>query len=100
MVCKTAAILSRDRWVNPLAPGRYDSHFKDVIFKQILAINNDILSISFYTAFRLMWLDLIDGKSALGQLLVWCRQATNHYLNQCLSIYMMPYDVFSSWIKR
>ena len=32
---------------------------------------------------RLMPQDLTDDKSTLVQVMAWCRQATNHYLNRC-----------------
>ena len=34
-------------------------------------------------ALRWMPLDLTDDKSALVQVMAWCRQATSHYLSQC-----------------
>ena len=40
-----------------------------------------------------MPLDLTDDKSTLVQVMVWCRQATNHYLSQCWPRFMSPYGV-------
>ena len=40
-----------------------------------------------------MLLDLTDGKSILVHVMVWCRQATNHYLSQCWSRSLSPYGV-------
>ena len=37
--------------------------------------------------------DLNDDKSALGQAMAWCCQATSHNLSQCWSRSMMPYGV-------
>ena len=36
---------------------------------------------------------LHDDQSTLVQVMVWCRQATNHYLSQCLSRSLSPYGV-------
>ena len=41
-------------------------------------------------ALRWMPLDLIDDKSTLVQVMVWCRQATSHYLSQCWPRSMSP----------
>ena len=40
--------------------------------------------------------NLIDEKSALGQAMAWCHQATSHYLSQCWSRSMLPYGITSS----
>ena len=40
-----------------------------------------------------MSLNLTDDKSALVQVMAWCREATIHYLNQCWSRSMSPYGV-------
>ena len=42
----------------------------------------DILSISPEIALWWMPRDFTDNKSALAQVMAWCRQATSHYLNQ------------------
>ena len=47
-----------------------------------------------------MSLDLTLDKSALVQVMAWCRQATSHYLSQCWPRYMSPYGVTrSQWVK-
>ena len=46
--------------------------------------------ISSEIALRWMPLDLIDDKSALVQVMAWCRQATSHYLSQCWPRSMSP----------
>ena len=40
-----------------------------------------------------MPLDLTDDKSTLVQVIVWCRQATRHYLSQFWTRNMLPYGV-------
>ena len=40
-----------------------------------------------------MSLNFTDVKSTLVQVMVWCRQATSHYLNQCWPRSMSPYGV-------
>ena len=63
---------SQNEGVPWLAPGN---------FNEILVI--DGWSISCEIAIRWMPQDLTDDKSALVQVMAWCRQATSHYLNQC-----------------
>ena len=43
----------------------------------------------------LMWLsqDLTDDRSTLVQVMVWCHQATSHYLRPCWFRSVSPYDV-------
>ena len=36
---------------------------------------------------------LTDHESTLVQVMVWCRQATKHYLSQCWSRSLSPYDI-------
>ena len=44
--------------------------------------------------------DLTDDKSALIQVMAWCRQATSHYLNQCWPRSSTPYGVTRhQWVK-
>ena len=44
-------------------------------------------------ALRWMSLDLNNDESTLVQVMVWCHQATNHYLSQCWPRSMLPYGV-------
>ena len=37
--------------------------------------------------------DLVDRKPTFVQVRAWCRQATSHYLNKCLPMFMSPYGV-------
>ena len=50
---------------------------------------------------RWMSLDLTDDKSALVQIMAWCRQATSHYLSQCWPRPMSPYGVTRpEWVNH
>ena len=69
------------RWVNSLAPGRFQINFRQVIF--MLTLVNCGWGISHEIALRWMPLDLTGDKSTLIQVMAWCRQATSHYLNRC-----------------
>ena len=52
-------------------------------------------------ALRWMPLDLTDDKSALVQVMAWCCQATNLYLNQCWPRFMSRYGVTRpQWVKE
>ena len=62
-------------YVETLAAGRSECGFEYVIFKLIVVIG---IFKSYLNA-----TDFIDDKSTLVQVLAWCWQATNHYLNQC-----------------
>ena len=66
---------------NSLAPGKFAWNFRQVIFKQILVI--DDWGISCEIALIWMSLDFTDDQSTLVQVMAWCRQATSHYLSQC-----------------
>ena len=49
---------------------------------------------------RWMSLYLNDEKSALVQLMAWCRQATSHYLSQRWSRSVSPYDIIRpQWVN-
>ena len=83
---------------NSLTPGRFEWNFMQVIFKLISMIYG--WGISCETAVRWMSLDLSDDKSALVQVMAWCRQATSHYLNQCWPRSMSPYGVTRpQWVQ-
>ena len=50
---------------------------------------------------RWMSLDLIDDKSTLVQVMVWCRQATSHYLSQCWPRSLSPCGVTRpQWVNH
>ena len=78
-------------WVSSLAPGRYGSNFKSVIFKYMLQIK--FMSASCGIAPRWMPQNIFDDESTLVQEMVWCCQATSHYLRQRWPKSMSPYDV-------
>ena len=83
---------------NSLAPGKFEWHFRHVIFKQIKVI--DGWSISSEIALIRMSLDFADDQSTLVQIMALCRQATSHYLSQCWSRSLSPYGVTSpKWVK-
>ena len=85
-------------WLNSLAPGRFEWHFRWVIFMLILVI--DDWCISCEIAIRWMQLDFTDDRSTLFQVMAWCHQATSHYLRQCWPRSMSPYGVIRpQWVK-
>ena len=77
--------------VNPLAPGRFESNFRCVIFKLILVIDG----CCFLCQIALRWMseDLTDDKSTLVQVMACCRQATSLYLSQCWPRSMSRYGI-------
>ena len=40
-----------------------------------------------------MSLDLTDDELILVQVMAWCRQATSHYLNECLPTSLIPFGI-------
>ena len=76
---------------NSLVPGRLGCHFKTAIFNLVLLIGF-FRSSDDYAPRWMPW-DLTDDESTLGQVMVWCRQATSHYLSQCWPSSMSPYGV-------
>ena len=65
---------------------RFGSKFKSIIFK--LIIQNSITG----THFKLLSLNVtLISQSTLVQLMVWCHETTNHYLNQCWLRSVVPY---------
>ena len=49
---------------------------------------------------RKMPLELTDDYSTSIQVMTWCRQATSHYLSQCWSSFMSPYNITSPrWVN-
>ena len=77
--------------VNSLAPGRSQCGFKNVILN--LASLIDIFKSSYVNVLRWMPQEPTDDKSTLVQVMAWCRQATSHYLNQCLPRSLLPYGI-------
>ena len=76
---------------NSLAPGRSECDSKNVIFNLVLLIG--ISRSSYGNALQWMPQDLTDDESTLVQVMAWCRQATSHYLSQCLPRSLSPYGV-------
>ena len=83
--------ISREQWVNSLAPGRFKWNFGWLIVKLTLVTDGWVISCGIPLSW--MSINLTDDKSILVQLMVWCRQATSHYLNQCWPRSMSPYGV-------
>ena len=75
--------------INSLAPRWFEYDSKNVIFV-VLMIG---LFKSCENVLRWMPWDLTDDKSALVQVMAWCRQATSHYLSQCWPRSISPYGV-------
>ena len=76
---------------NSLTPGSPGCHCKTAIFNLVLLIG--VFRSSDDNGLKWMSSDLTDDKSALVQVMVWCRQATSHYLSQCWPSSMSPYGV-------
>ena len=94
MVWLSLALLGfchRNWWINSLAPGRFQFHLREVIFK--LNLVNGGWGISYEIALRWMPQDLTDNKSTLVHVMAWCHQATSHYLSQCWPRSMSPNGV-------
>ena len=84
---------------NSLAPGRCGCNFKLVIFKLIPKIV--MFRISCEIALRWIPEDLVNGKSTLVQIMAWCLQATNHYLNQWWLRSVRSYGITGpQWVKQ
>ena len=85
--------------LNSLAPGRFEWHFREVIFKLIFVI--DGWDIPFEIAIRWLLLDLTDDQSTLVQVMAWCHEATSHYLSQCWPRSVSPYAVTRpQWVNQ
>ena len=85
------------RWVMVMASRKFEFNLRYVIFKQILVI--DGWGISCEIALIWMTLDFTDDKSALVQVMAWCRQATSHCLSQCWPRSLLPYGVTGPQVK-
>ena len=69
----------------------FEWYFGVMIFKLISV--TDGWGISCETAVSWMSLGLTDDKSTVVQVMVWCCQATSHYLSQCRPRSVSPYSV-------
>ena len=81
-----------------LAPGKFEWNFRHHIFKQMLVI--DDWGISCEIALIWMSLDFTDDQSTLVQVMAWCRQATSHYLSQCLHSSLSPCHMASPGLNE
>ena len=61
--------------------------------------DTSILSIQVHITLDSTLEDLADGKPALVEVMVWCRQAASHYLDQCYPRSAMPYEGHSEVIN-
>ena len=77
--------------LNSLSLGRFGFGFKCLIFKCNIII--DILNISSWILYRQIPQVHVVHKSTLVQVMVWCHQATNHYLSQC-----WPRSMSAIWV--
>ena len=85
--------------INSLAPGRCGCNFRNIIFELISWI--DTLSATSKIVVRWMPQNSSDDKSTLVQVMAWCGQATNHYLNQCWPRSMSSYGVARpQWVNN
>ena len=97
-VCERVSFESRLLWdsiiahvsgaVNPLAPGRCQKCCRNFIFKCIFWY-------IYLMDFHWNWSGELATvlKSALVQVMAWCRQATSHNLNQCWLMFLSPHGV-------
>ena len=84
--------------INSLAPGRSERDSKNIIFNLVLLIG--IFRSPYVNCFWRMPQDLTDDKSALVQVMAWCRQATSHYLSQCWISSLSPHGITRpQWVK-
>ena len=90
---------TRPAGVNSLAPGRFQRNFRHVIFKQIVVIDDWGISCEIAPTWKPQ--DLTDDESTLVWVMAWCRQATSHYLSQCLPRSLTPNGVTRpQWVKK
>ena len=77
--------------INILAPGRCGSIFKSIIFKCLLQSSS--LDTRCEIAFGWMPQNITVDWSKLIEVMVWCRQTTNHCLNRCWPRFLSPYGI-------
>ena len=80
-------------WFNSLTPGRFGNNFNSVNSEYMLWIKS--LGASCEIALGWITQNIFNDKSTLIRVMAWCRQATNHYLNQCWPRFTSPYDITS-----
>ena len=74
--------------LTPTAPGKFWQRFRQLIFKLIL-VSDDSCEV----AVGWISLNLRDDKSTSVKVMVWCRQATKHYISLCWPSSMPPYVI-------
>ena len=77
-------------WCYSLIAGRSRCDFKNAIFYLLLI---GIFKSSLIYAHSWMPQDHVHVKSALVEVMAWCRQAASHYLSQCCLSFLLPYGV-------
>ena len=82
-------------WINDWVNNRWAGHLRHH------RAHYDVIVMLLWTCLRWMSLDLTDDKSALVQVMAWCRQATSHYLSQCWPRSPSPYGVSRpQWVNN
>ena len=85
-------------WLTHWPLGDSKLNFRWGIFKLILVVNG--WGISCETTLIWVLLDHSYDKSTLVQVMVWCRQATSHYLSQCWPRSVLPCGITrTQWVK-
>ena len=79
--------------VNSLIPGRGGNNFEIINLELIFWI--DILGDSYKIVLWRMPMHQIHDNSTLVQVMVWCHQATSHYLSRCWPSSLLPHGVTS-----
>ena len=78
-------------WVNLVDTWGCDSNSSSTVFR--LSIQNSIVGNCCEIVLWLMSQNLTNENLTLFQVMIWCRQATSHYLSQCWQWPRSPYDV-------
>ena len=94
--------LSSIMMINRLAPDRYSSNSKSVIYECMLRVK--CMSTSCEMAVRWMSLNTSDDKSIFIHVMACCRQTTSHYMSQYWLSSMSLYSVtgaqwFNNWVN-
>ena len=78
--------------INSLMSAKNNNRFRDVILK---------IYCEFFITMKCIPMDLINNKSKLVQVMVWCHAAPSHYLNQCWLRSMKPYSISrAQWVNH
>ena len=101
MICLRNLQLVRSNYniLNSLSPVRCGRNFKSTIFK--LIIQNSSFGTHCEIALKWMPQNLTSNMATLVQVMVWCHQATSHYLSQFWPKSLSPYDLTRpQWVKE